>query len=88
MVYPAKGLKSPCRFYREVLGFRELYRPDLPFGGAFLEAGGFTLHIAEEDPSVGFGDSYLQVRLASDSQQAICIYSSGCLKTDKAQTGP
>ena len=37
-------------FYRDVLGMRELERPDFPFGGAWLDAGsGLQVHLIEAD---------------------------------------
>lgn len=40
------------RFYIKVLGFQKLPRPDFPFGGAWLAAGGLFLHLIEADPTV------------------------------------
>jgi catechol 2,3-dioxygenase-like lactoylglutathione lyase family enzyme len=42
-------------FYTKTLGFRELARPPFPFGGAWVEAGGFVLHIIASDPEVPRG---------------------------------
>jgi len=39
-------------FYVNVLSFKVLDRPDLPFDGKWLQGGDLTLHIIEEDPSV------------------------------------
>jgi catechol 2,3-dioxygenase-like lactoylglutathione lyase family enzyme len=48
------------RFYTGVLGFKRLARPGFPFGGAWLNAGGLTLHLIERDPSVDMNDKYQQ----------------------------
>jgi glyoxylase I family protein len=43
-------------FYRDVLGMAELPRPDFPFGGAWLDAGGSRqVHLIQADvpPDVG-----------------------------------
>jgi len=38
------------RFYRDVLGLTELPRPEFPFGGAWLDAGGDRqIHLIEAD---------------------------------------
>lgn len=48
------------KFYTGVLGFKQLARPGFPFGGAWLQAGGLTLHLIERDPSVDMNDKYRQ----------------------------
>jgi hypothetical protein len=40
------------RFYTRVLGMRRLPRPPFPFGGAWLQGGGLTLHLIDDDPTI------------------------------------
>lgn len=40
------------RFYTNVLGFTQQARPNFPFDGAWLNAGGLVLHLIQKDPSV------------------------------------
>ena len=42
-----KRLGKSLRFYRDVLGFAELERPAFDFNGAWLEQGGFQIHLIE-----------------------------------------
>ena len=41
-----------CSFYTEVLGMEKLPRPPFPFDGAWLQAGGMTLHLIADDPTI------------------------------------
>ena len=41
-----------CSFYTRVLGMKQLPRPPFPFDGAWLEAGGLTLHLIADDPTI------------------------------------
>ncbi len=41
-----------CSFYTQVLGMEKLPRPPFPFDGAWLQAGGLTLHLIEDDPTI------------------------------------
>ena len=41
-----------CRFYTRVLGMRQLPRPPFPFAGAWLQGGGLTLHLIDDDPTI------------------------------------
>lgn len=45
-----KRLDASLRFYRDVLGFAELERPAFDFAGAWLEQGGFQIHLIEHPP--------------------------------------
>ena len=47
-----KRVEESTAFYRDVLGFRVLPRPDFTFGGAWLTNCGFAIHLIE-DPSIG-----------------------------------
>lgn len=40
------------RFYTRVLGMKQLPRPPFPFGGAWLQGGGLTLHLIHDDPTI------------------------------------
>ncbi|MEX0867068.1 MAG: VOC family protein [Pirellulales bacterium] len=42
-----KRLDESLKFYRDVLGFAELQRPGFDFAGAWLEQGGFQIHLIE-----------------------------------------
>ncbi len=42
-----RRLSESRRFYREVLGFREVQRPNFDFNGAWLFKAGFTIHLIE-----------------------------------------
>lgn len=52
-----KRLPESRRFYCEVLGFREIPRPNFSFGGAWLFNGELQIHLIENmaisDPAVG-----------------------------------
>lgn len=41
-----------CSFYTQVLGMEKLPRPPFPFDGAWLQAGGLTLHLIADDPTI------------------------------------
>lgn len=43
-------------FYRDVLGFREVPRPDFPFGGAWLAGHGLMIHVIEGTPPLRPGE--------------------------------
>ena len=64
-------------FYVNVLGFKVLDRPDLPFDGKWLQGGDLTLHIIEEDPSVPKHVHHWQVSIHLGSmlpgQRMICL---------------
>jgi catechol 2,3-dioxygenase-like lactoylglutathione lyase family enzyme len=44
------------RFYRDVLGFRQVRRPDFNFGGAWLYNYGFMIHVIEGKPPLRPGE--------------------------------
>jgi catechol 2,3-dioxygenase-like lactoylglutathione lyase family enzyme len=46
------NIERMCRFYCEVLGFRQIWRPDFPFRGAWLFGYGLQIHLIE--PEAGF----------------------------------
>ena len=43
-----RKLEQTRKFYVEVLGFRELSRPDFNFGGAWLYGSGIQIHLIDE----------------------------------------
>jgi catechol 2,3-dioxygenase-like lactoylglutathione lyase family enzyme len=45
-------LQPALAFYRDLLGFKEVFRPPLDFDGAWLEKDGFTIHLIV--PKEGF----------------------------------
>ncbi len=52
-------VEAALRFYTEVLGLdRRPDRPDFPFGGAWLDAGGQQLHLIEGKPPPGLGQHF------------------------------
>jgi len=44
-----RRLEASRRFYRNVLGFREIQRPPFSFGGAWLYNYGVQIHLIEDD---------------------------------------
>lgn len=48
----ASDVDAIKRFYTKVLGFEEIPRPGLGFGGHWLAGLGVMIHIIEKDPSV------------------------------------
>jgi len=44
-----RDLAASRAFYRDVLGFREIYRPNFPFAGAWLYNYGLQIHLIEPD---------------------------------------
>jgi catechol 2,3-dioxygenase-like lactoylglutathione lyase family enzyme len=47
---PVSDLERAAAFYRDVLGLRELARPDFPFPGKWFEVGG------QQTMSIGFDE--------------------------------
>ena len=61
----ARTTSNPARsrdFYRDVLGFRELERPDFDFGGAWLDNYGLQIHIIEHASADGDPASEIDTR--------------------------
>jgi len=52
-------VEAALRFYTDVLGLeRRTDRPDLPMGGAWLDAGAQQLHLVEGEAPPGFGQHF------------------------------
>jgi catechol 2,3-dioxygenase-like lactoylglutathione lyase family enzyme len=52
-------VEAALAFYTGVLGFSlRGDRPDFPFGGAWLDAGGQQLHLIEAPPPAGLGQHF------------------------------
>jgi catechol 2,3-dioxygenase-like lactoylglutathione lyase family enzyme len=50
---------AASRFYTDVLGLAPRGdRPDFPFGGAWLDAGGQQVHLIEAPPPAGLGQHF------------------------------
>jgi glyoxylase I family protein len=50
---------AALRFYTDVLGLEiRSDRPDFPFGGAWLDAGGQQVHLIEAPPPAGLGQHF------------------------------
>jgi glyoxylase I family protein len=50
---------AAVRFYRDTLGLEQRSdRPDFPFGGAWLDAGGQQVHLIEGEPPPGLGQHF------------------------------
>lgn len=74
-------------FYRDVLGMRELPRPDFPFGGAWLDAGaGRQVHLIEADVPPDQGQ-HVAFRVASMDATIAELRSSGCDVGDAREVG-
>ena len=56
-----KKLSESRAFYREVLGFQEIPRPNFDFQGAWLFNYGLQIHLIE-NRSIGDGDAAIQTR--------------------------
>lgn len=56
-----RRLDESRAFYRDVLGFREVARPNFNFAGAWLENYGFLMHLIESD-SAGNPDGEINTR--------------------------
>lgn len=78
-------LERSRRFYREVLGLREIERPPFPFPGAWLEVpGGQQLHLIVHDHATFRGqkgidtrDNHFAVRVADYSAAVEFLRSQG-----------
>lgn len=52
-------VEAALRFYTDVLGLEARNdRPDFPFGGAWLDAGGQQVHLIEGKPPPGLGQHF------------------------------
>ena len=52
-------VEAALRFYCDVLGLEaRADRPDFPFGGAWLDAGGQQIHLIEGKPPPGLGQHF------------------------------
>src|SRR5262245_36986487 len=56
-----KRLEASKRFYKDVLGFREIVRPGLTFSGAWLTNLGIQIHLIVDD-SVGDPEGPIDTR--------------------------
>jgi catechol 2,3-dioxygenase-like lactoylglutathione lyase family enzyme len=56
-----KRLEESRRFYRDVLGFREVSRPNFDFRGAWLYNYGIMIHLIE-NPAAGDPEGEIQTR--------------------------
>eukprot|EP00891_Asterochloris_glomerata_P008565 jgi/Astpho2/8565/fgenesh1_pg.00125_%23_55_t len=65
-----QDLAAMRRFYVEVLQFCQLARPDFPFDGTWLEAGGLTLHLIAADPTVPLATTDWREQFSSDHIQS------------------
>lgn len=49
---PTSRLEESRRFYRDVLGFVEITRPNFPFRGAWLYGPGIQVHLIEQEQAI------------------------------------
>lgn len=64
-------------FYRDVLGLKELPRPDFPVGGAWLDAGaGRQIHLIEADVPGDLGQ-HVAFRVASIDETIVRLREAG-----------
>ncbi len=54
--FPVHDLERSLAFYRDMLGFHPIPRPDLGVGGAWLQAGDAQVHLIERFPGVPMGE--------------------------------
>lgn len=54
--FPVRDLERALAFYRDVLGFRPIPRPDLGVPGAWLQAGDAQVHLIQRFPGVALGE--------------------------------
>jgi len=74
-------------FYRDLLGMRELPRPDFPFGGAWLDAGaGRQIHLIEADVPPDRGQ-HVAFRVASLDATISELRALGCDVDDAREVG-
>ncbi|CAK0785373.1 hypothetical protein CVIRNUC_008581 [Coccomyxa viridis] len=52
MALGVEDVEDMTNFYTRVLGMEKLARPPFPFDGAWLQAGGLTLHLIADDPTI------------------------------------
>ena len=58
-----RRLEESRAFYRDLLGFREIERPNFDFAGAWLYNYGLQIHlIAKEEPASGVPEGEIQTR--------------------------
>jgi glyoxylase I family protein len=55
--FPIRNLERSRTFYEDVLGLKEIPRPDLGFRGAWYAAGPFEVHLIEVPEGVDVGES-------------------------------
>jgi catechol 2,3-dioxygenase-like lactoylglutathione lyase family enzyme len=55
--FPVHDLERSLAFYRDMLGFHPIPRPDLGVGGAWLQAGNAQVHLIERFPGMDVGQS-------------------------------
>lgn len=73
------------RFYGAVLGLREVYRPDLGFGGAWYELGDGQLHLIVHPPTktlrgtreIDGRDGHVAMRVASYADAVAHLQANG-----------
>jgi len=53
--FAVSDLEASRRFYGELLGLREIPRPDLPFAGAWYEVGDAQVHLIVPPPGAPLG---------------------------------
>ncbi len=71
-------------FYRDIVGLRTLPRPDFPFGGAWLDAGGGRqIHLIESDVPADLGQHV--AFLVDDLDAAIEVLRSAGLDVPDAK---
>ncbi len=54
--FPVLDLERSLAFYRDVLGFASIPRPDLGLPGAWLQAGDAQVHLIQRFPGVALGE--------------------------------
>ncbi|MBB6123067.1 VOC family protein [Sphingobium subterraneum] len=80
-------LASSLSFYTEVLGFRQGYRPDFPFGGAWLylahsDADYGVVHLIEADPNSAGLSHYLGQREGEQTMGSAAVDHIAFLAAD------
>jgi glyoxylase I family protein len=81
---PVTDLERSRRFYREVLGLREIERPPFSFPGAWYELGPGQLHLVQredgtlrDDKGLDSGDIHFGVRVPSFDAAVEFLRSQG-----------
>ncbi|HEV8064686.1 MAG TPA: VOC family protein [Acidimicrobiales bacterium] len=74
-----RNVDEALAFYCDVLGFEQRAdRPDFPFGGAWLDAGGQQLHLLEAEPPASVGQHFAV--LVDDMDGVVAELRAGGLK--------